>query len=53
MRDNNEELIGAGTTYTTPCGKATDEDTRVRPNRSLVYFHNCTNAHNVNVFFPK
>ena len=28
----------------TPCGKATDEETRVRPNRSLVYFHNCTNA---------
>ncbi|KAG2570435.1 hypothetical protein PVAP13_7KG021263 [Panicum virgatum] len=35
----------------TPCGKATDEDTRVRPNRSLVYFHNCTNAHDVNSFF--
>ena len=29
----------------TPCGKATDEDMRVRPNRSLVHFHNCTNAH--------
>ena len=35
----------------TPCGKATDEETRVRPNRSLVYFHNCTNAHDVNPFF--
>ena len=29
----------------TPCGKTTDEDMRVRPNRSLVHFHNCTNAH--------
>ena len=35
----------------TPCGKVTDEDTRVRTNRSLVYFHNCTNAHDVNPFF--
>ena len=35
----------------TPCGKNTDEETRVRPNRWLVYFHNCTNTHDVNPFF--
>ena len=31
--------------------ETTDEDMRVRPNRSLVHFHNCTNAHDVNPFF--
>ena len=35
----------------TPWGKATDEDTRVHTNRSLVHFHICTNAHDVNLFF--
>ena len=33
----------------TPCGKPTTKDMRVRPNRSLVHFHNCTNAHDVNI----
>ena len=33
----------------TPCGKPTTEDMRVRPNRSLVHFHNYTNAHDVNI----
>ena len=35
----------------TLCGKTTDENMRVRPNHSLVYFHNYTNTHDVNPFF--